>query len=85
LDISSRVQFAKDLGVEAAESQKEEDREERVRVIIKVGVIERGESVMMEDLETNNARDNFTRDVEIEEKILPYRLAAVRTHQYGHF
>jgi len=85
LDISSRVQFAKDLRVEAAESQKEEDREERVRVIIKVGVIERGESVMMEDLETNNARDNFTRDVEIEEKILSYRLAAVRTHQYGHF
>jgi len=40
---------------------------------------------MMEDLETNNARDNFTRDVEIEEKILSYRLAAVRAHQYGHF
>ena len=40
---------------------------------------------MMEDLKTNNARDNFTRDVEIEEKILSYRLATVRAHQDGHF
>src|SRR6266581_1588334 len=40
---------------------------------------------MMEDLETNNARDNFARDVEIEEEILSYRLAAVGTHQHGHF
>ena len=41
MDISSRVQFAKDLGVEAAEGQKEENREERVRIIVKVGVIKR--------------------------------------------
>jgi hypothetical protein len=40
---------------------------------------------MMEDLETNNARDNFARDVEIEEEILSYRLAVVGTHQHGHF
>jgi len=85
LDISSRVQFAKDLRVEAAEGQKEEDREKRVRIIVKVGVIKRQEAVMMEDLETNNARDNFARDVEIKEKILSNRLAAVRAHQYGHF
>jgi len=80
LDISSRVQFAKDLRIEAAEGQKEEDREERVRIIVKVGVIKRQEAVMMEDLETNNARDNFARDVEIKEKILSNRLAAVRAH-----
>jgi len=85
LDISSRVQFAKDLREEAAEGQKEENREQCVRIIVKVDVIKRQEAVMMEDLETSNARDNFTRDVEIEEKILTYRLAAVRTHQHSHF
>ena len=41
MDISSRVQFAKDLRVEAAEGQKEENREQRIRIIVKVGVIKR--------------------------------------------
>ena len=65
MDISSRAQFAEDLGVQTTECQEEENCEQCVRIVVKVSVIKGRKTVMMEDLEANNTGDNFTRNVEI--------------------
>src|SRR6476660_5551113 len=85
LNVALSVQLAKHFRVETAQRQEQQDGQQGVRIIIEVGVSERREPVVLQNLKADRAGKYFRRHVDVQEDITPESGTLNRAHHYGRF